>query len=408
MSNWLEENIHDSSLKKSVKELIDSYPASSLVIERLVSYLSNEHHRHINDNQINKKRKIDMDAASDLPCLKIKDVSFQSPARKKYNILIGDGYLHLQNSKTEEIEYRYSLDQFSSIGGVCVPTPDKATKCFTFVLFLKEEDCIMFTTQEKGAIVYTEPSSGPSDYTLDTPDKHIALASLLTKYIRLPITQPSEEYFHSKGVSQSTGRQEDRTHVVAYLKAKDGYLFFLPTGILFGFKKPTLFFPKESLASNVITGITQRTFDLTLTLKPDGQILGTGIKTTREDDLETVQFSMIEQSEYGRIDAYTKRLGLNDQSMDEKLKAPVKPKKEEDDEEEGDQQTKDKGKGKQVNHDEDSDENDDDFEPSDDDSDPLEYDSEVEQEEANDGMEGVEEEEGEDEEERDLLDEESD
>ncbi|OBZ83371.1 hypothetical protein A0J61_08579 [Choanephora cucurbitarum] len=403
MPSWLEQNIQDNDLKKSVEHLIESCPESSTVIERIVNYLNSKNDGYMNDGQqISKKRKIDIDPPSDLPCLKIKDVSFQSPARKKFDILIGNTYFHLQNSKTEEIEYRYTLDQFSSIGGACVPTPDKATKCFTFVLFLKDEDCIIFTTQEKGAIAYTHASS---DQILDTPDKHINLANLLTKYTHLPIIQPSEDYFHAKGVSSSTGKQEDRTHVVAYLKAKDGYLFFLPTGILFGFKKPTLFFPKESLASNVITGVTQRTFDLTLTLKPNGQILGTGIKTTREEDLETVQFSMIEQSEYGRIDAYTKRLGLDDQSMDEKLKAPVKPKKDDDEQETND-------KGKQVDNYEDSDENDDEFEPSDDDSDPLEYDSEAEEEEGeefNDEMEDVEDrDEVEDEEERDLLEDESD
>ncbi|KAG1060136.1 hypothetical protein G6F42_028073 [Rhizopus arrhizus] len=126
----------------------------------------------------------------------------------------------------------------------------------------------------------------------------------------------------STGVSSTTGKLEDRSHVIGYLKAKDGFLFFLPTGILFGFKKPTLFFPISSLASTVITNITQRTFDLTLTLRPESKVLGSaGFRTTKEGDDDTVQFSMIEQSEYGGIEAYTKKLNINDHSMAEERKA---------------------------------------------------------------------------------------
>ncbi|RCH95120.1 hypothetical protein CU098_010117 [Rhizopus stolonifer] len=361
---WLEQSINDPNLRQSVQGLIESYPPSSRIIERLVQYFDNRP----SDREA-KKRKLESTSLTSDPLLRVVDISFQLPARKKYDLLITSTHLILYNRKTDTVEFQYDLNDLSPVGGACVPTPDKATRCYTFVLFLKKEDCIVFGTQEKGDIVVRQPES---TMTLSAADKHQTLAKLITDHTRVPITQPSEDYFHSAGVSSSTGKQEDRPHVVAYLKAKDGFLFFLPTGILFGFKKPTLFFPKENLASNVTTNITQRTFDLTLTLKPGSQILGSsGFK--KEED--TVQFSMIEQSEYGRIDAYTKRLGLDDQSMNEERKAPT-PKVKKDDEYQDD-----KGKGKQTENNEDSDENDDDFEPSDADSDPLEYDTDAEQEE---------------------------
>jgi hypothetical protein len=49
-------------------------------------------------------------------------------------------------------------------------------------------------------------------------------------------------------VFQSASKQVTRpgerpVHVKAYRGPKDGYMFFLPTGILWGFKKPLLFIP---------------------------------------------------------------------------------------------------------------------------------------------------------------------
>jgi hypothetical protein len=372
MTAWLDESIDDPNLRQSVQDLMQSYPASTRIIERLVRYYDNKP-----SERDAKRRKIEASALSNNEILRIIDISFQLPARKKYDIVITTTHLLLYNSKTDTIEYQYDLNDLSPLGGACVPSPDKATKSFTYVVFLKADDCIVFSTQDKGDIILKRPQE--ADETLST-DKHEKIAQLFSTYTRVPMTQPSKEYFRSTGVSASTGKLEDRSHVVAYLKAKDGFLFFLPTGILFGFKKPTLFFPITHLASNVITNITQRTFDLTLTLKPGCQVLGTaGFRTTKEGDDDTVQFSMIEQSEYGGIEAYTKKLGINDQSMAEERKAVTT--KHEDNYSE-DEDIKGKGKAaasmtEQQQHHEDSEENDEDFEPSDDDSDPLEYDTDA-------------------------------
>lgn len=409
MSSWLDESIDDPNLRQSVQDLIKAYPASSRVLERMVRYYDNKP-----ADREAKRRKVEQDVLSNDEIFRLLDVSFQLPARKKLNLIITTTHLLLHNSKSDIIEFQCNLNDISQYGGSCVPSPDKATKCNTFTLFLKNEDCIVFNTQDKVDITLRKPNT--ADETLKE-DKHQLICDLLTQHARVPISQPSKEVFHSTGISSTTGKViEDKAHVVAYLKAKDGFLFFLPTGILFGFKKPTLFFPISSLASNVITNITQRTFDLTLTIKPGSQILGTaGFRTSKEGENDTVQFSMIEQSEYGGIEAYTKRLGINDQSMAEERKAVVF-KKDQDEE----KPTKDEEEREQ-NHDEDSEENDDDFEPSDNDNEPLEYDTDAEdedEEEANkelskeemheyeDAMsEGEEEEE---EEEEDLLDEDDD
>ena len=83
-----------------------------------------------------------------------------------------------------------------------------------------------------------------------------------------------------------------------------GYLFFLSTGIFFGFKKPLAFFPFSSVESISYTSVLQRTFNLVITaLEP-------GTTETKE-----VEFSMLDQADFTRIDDYVKRHGLNDASM---------------------------------------------------------------------------------------------
>lgn len=363
MTSWLDESIDDPNLKQSVQDLIKAFPASSRVIERMVRYYDNKP----SDREA-KRRKVEESNISSDEVFRILDLSFQLPARKKYNLIITRTRLLLHNPKSDIIEFQYNLDDFSPDGGACVPSPDKATKCNTYTLFLKSEDCLVFSSQDKVDVILQKPNT--KDETLTT-DKHQTISNLLSQHTRVKITHPSKEFFHSTGISSSTGKVlEDKSHVLAYLKAKDGFLFFLPTGILFGFKKPTLFFPINSLASTVITNITQRTFDLTLTLKPNCQVLGSaGFRTTKEGDNDTVQFSMIEQSEYGGIEAYSKKIGVNDNSMAEERKAVVTKTEE-------DQEDQDSTNNIANVEDEDS-ENDDDFEPSDGENEPLEYDTDA-------------------------------
>lgn len=375
MTSWLDESIDDPNLKQTIQDLIQAYPPSSRVIERMVRYYDNKP----SDREA-KRRKVEEGTLSNDEVFRILDLSFQLPARKKYSLIITRTRLLLHNPKSDIIEYQYNLDDFSADGGACVPSPDKATKCNTYTLFLKTEDCLVFNSQDKVDVILRKPNT--KDETLIV-DKHQIISNLLSEHAHVKIAHPTKDFFRSTGISSSTGKVlEDKSHVSAYLKAKDGFLFFLPTGILFGFKKPTLFFPINSLASTVITNITQRTFDLTLTLKPNCQVLGSaGFRTTKEGDNDTVQFSMIEQSEYGGIEAYSKKIGVNDNSMAEERKAVV-TKKEEEEEEGG--EGGNASKDNIVNLVDEDSENDEDFEPSDNENEPLEYDTEADDDDDDD------------------------
>lgn len=93
-----------------------------------------------------------------------------------------------------------------------------------------------------------------------------------------------------------------------------GYLFFLSTGILFAFKKPLLFFSFDTIESVSYTSVLQRTFNLNILARP---------RNGSEEDNMEFEFSMIDQADYGGIDDYIKRHGLQDASLAEARRAKV-------------------------------------------------------------------------------------
>lgn len=98
----------------------------------------------------------------------------------------------------------------------------------------------------------------------------------------------------------------------AHRGSKEGYLYFLETGILWGFKKPVVFLGSEKCKSVSYTSVLQRTFNMVVTINAEG---GEG------DKEEEIEFGMIDQVDFEGIDAYVKRHGLNDASLAESRRA---------------------------------------------------------------------------------------
>lgn len=89
-----------------------------------------------------------------------------------------------------------------------------------------------------------------------------------------------------------------------------GYLFFLSTGILFGFKKPLIFFAFENIESISYTSVLQRTFNLNVATRANAS-----------DEIQEFELSMIDQADYAGIDGYIKGHGLQDASLAEARRA---------------------------------------------------------------------------------------
>lgn len=118
--------------------------------------------------------------------------------------------------------------------------------------------------------------------------------------------------FHSM-VRQPHRPNEKAVHVKAFRGSKDGYLFFLETGILWAFKKPLLFIPLERIAAVSYTSVLQRTFNIVVEA-----FTGEGNAT------EEFEFAMLDQEDYQGIDeSYIKRNRLQDRSMAEQRRAKM-------------------------------------------------------------------------------------
>ena len=128
----------------------------------------------------------------------------------------------------------------------------------------------------------------------------------------MKIVEADEKLFASEQ-RQAHRPGEKAVHVKAFRGSKDGYLFFLPNGILWGFKKPLLFLPHERIAAVSYTSVLQRTFNLSIEVDV-GEKGG-------EETQEEFEFSMLDQEDFGGIDGFVKRHGLQDKSMAEQRKA---------------------------------------------------------------------------------------
>ncbi|KAI7508040.1 Rtt106-domain-containing protein [Hortaea werneckii] len=309
-----------------------------------VAYLTQQAGRKDEDQPSHaKKRKLDdgatvahangtsqpaaqsVDPASLTTILECKDVSFQIPARKKLKLhMVRDSQdvrrqeIRLVDQKTSMLEHSLPADQIEH--AFCLPVPEKQQRQCNFVLLPKP-----------GAV---SPSGAPCEQVLFSlneiaPQENISaeqkveegdtlvsiaerdLSDMLGKYGK-KITRPTEKEFAS-AIPQSHRKGEKAWHVKAHRGTKEGYLWFLSTGILFGFKKPIAFFPFTSIDSISYTSVLQRTFNLVIAARDDPPPHRTD--DAEEPEAKEIEFSMLDQQDFAGIDEYVKRHGLNDASM---------------------------------------------------------------------------------------------
>lgn len=175
-------------------------------------------------------------------------------------------------------------------------------------------------------LVFTVPSTAPKEGTIggslagpaaavsDTYrslfhwafDKRLKAAG---NTVELVSADPSK--FHSV-IRQAHRPNEKAVHVGGFRGSKDGYLFFLENGILWGFKKPLIFIPLSRIAAISYTSILQITFNIVVEV-----FSGEG------EDSDELEFAMLDQQDYGGIDNYIKLNRLQDRSMAEQRKGKL-------------------------------------------------------------------------------------
>ncbi|KAM7196857.1 hypothetical protein V8F20_006824 [Naviculisporaceae sp. PSN 640] len=270
------------------------------------------------------------DAASEDVLVEIKDISLSAPQRKKYDLCFTKNFLYARASGTsapaqgilypwKDIEHAFYL-----------PVPEKSQVQHNYVLFPRNSYLPTGKPNENTPVsleplVFTIPATAPkpgsvlgSNASSAVPysDSYATLfnwalaTSLRSAGNSAQIVSSDPKVFHSVA-RQPYRPTEKAVHVKAFRGSKDGYLFFLPTGILWGFKKPLLFLPLDKIIALSYTSVLQRTFNIVI----EYEGYGTGAA-------EEIEFGMLDQEDYGEIDTnYVKRHGLADRSMAEQRKA---------------------------------------------------------------------------------------
>ena len=186
-------------------------------------------------------------------------------------------------------------------------------------------------TTTSDPLVFNIPSAAPKPGSLSGNDMSTASVvsdstkilfdHYLTQQLKaagrgVAITEANPKLF-SSAIKEAHRPNEQAVHVKAFRGSKDGYLYFLPNGILWGFKKPLLFLPKEQIIAVSYVAVLQRTFNM---------VIEVDVRYKQEDgsyqeEREELEFGMIDQEDFAGIDAYVKRHGLQDSSMAEARKA---------------------------------------------------------------------------------------
>ncbi|KAK0649607.1 hypothetical protein B0T16DRAFT_326771 [Cercophora newfieldiana] len=317
------------------------------LFNNIASYVYERLSTTVDDGPASKRRRVDIaqpkangsssqangvDAASDPVLLEIKDISVSVPQRKKYDLVFTKNFLYARVSGTsapvQGIVYPWRDIEHAFF----VPVPDKSQAQHNYVLLPRNSylpTTKQSTTEQQPPplepLVFTVPATAPKPGSISGASAPAAEAvsdsystlfdwalttSLHTAGNRkCQLVASDPKTFHS-AARQAYRPNEKAVHVKAFRGSKDGYLFFLPTGILWAFKKPLVFLPLDRIVAVSYTSVLQRTFNIVVEFERDG------------GEAEEIEFGMLDQEDYGVIDeSYVKRHGLADRSMADRRKA---------------------------------------------------------------------------------------
>lgn len=274
------------------------------------------------------------DVANESILLEIKDISVSVPQRKKFDLCFTGQHLYCRlPSKTEpmsgmiyawrDIEYAFHL-----------PVPEKTQLQYNYILFPRNS-CLSAlsktpTNGDAEPLVFTVSAAAPKPGSIGgqnagaaeaVSDSHITLFNwalnkcLLAGNNNVQIVAADPSKFHSV-IRQSHRPKEQAVHVKAFRGSKDGFLFFLENGILWGFKKPLMFIPLNRIAAVSYTNVLSRTFNMTVEV-----FTSEGGEAEATEELD---FAMLDQEDYSGINEnYVMKHHLQDRSLADQRKAKI-------------------------------------------------------------------------------------
>eukprot|EP00124_Ichthyophonus_hoferi_P004856 Ihof_evm2s595 gene=Ihof_evmTU2s595 len=190
----------------------------------------------------------------------IRDISTIIPSRRKHHLIIYSTALHLTapapDGQLGEVVYRLPLDQLQRV--VCLPTPDKVKSTWTFAFMGQaSSQQLAFQLQDTAdvEIAVVNPAYFADIAEADNMTSRQLLVWLFSKACSQTVEEPSGDYLSSRSES----------FVRCYLKNREGHLYPLKDGILFGLKKPMVFLRYSDLNALESQASGSKNYDLVAT-----------------------------------------------------------------------------------------------------------------------------------------------
>ncbi|KAI1174557.1 hypothetical protein F4777DRAFT_379897 [Nemania sp. FL0916] len=333
---------------KGIRQAADS-PARIKLFNDIAGFVYDQLNGSQNEEPAQKRRRVDNEpsrngqasngeaASSDVAredvLLEIKDISVSIPQRKKFDLCFTAGHLYARlpgtNTPAPGIIFPWRSIEYAFF----LPVPEKSQVQHNYVLLPQNS---YFPSQPAAAtpvdpLVFTIPATAPKPGSIGGRNANAASAVSDTysdlfhwainkclqaggKQVQIVAADPSK--FHSV-LRQPHRPKEQALHVRAFRGSKDGFLFFLENGIVWGFKKPLMFLPLDKIAAISYTNVLQRTFNMVVEIFTGGGVDEEGVEETEE-----IEFAMLDQEDYNGINEnYVARHQLQDRSLADQRKA---------------------------------------------------------------------------------------
>ncbi|KAI9190273.1 hypothetical protein H9P43_001706 [Blastocladiella emersonii ATCC 22665] len=299
---WQAALAHDPSLLARVESLVAALSADqAAVVTDVIQALSSSNKRGAvpEDDSApgtpaakRARTTTPVDAPTD-PLVRIPDVSVSAPVRRKLTVVLDAARVYLVGADGAVVHHVAHADLGKA---VVVSVPEKTKKQSMVLLFGKPEatgtaHAAAFGALEPAVVALTVPEAALAQ----VPGGSESFAAAFERITGVPVATPAD--FTSTKKS-AMGKRAGHAYVECYLRGKDGFLWLLPDGLVFGLKKPFLWIPHARVHALAVVANGRSKVDLQVTAHVEAGEGGDA------DGKRVVSFDMIDVEDAGPIEAY--------------------------------------------------------------------------------------------------------